>query len=396
MLQRPVIQPVQHAPVPVAAQTPHARTLLARTKTTAAHATSRLDRSELAALGYWLLAHLALAATAWMSSWIGGRRGLYRPLLGIYGQWDYVWFHGIAAHGYFSGRGDGPGSFAFLPGYPLVLAAVHLIVRDWVAAGLLVNLVAGGFAVLALVRLGGDRAPVYLLTAPAAMYLMVGYSETLFLALALHAWLASRRRNWPLAALLAALAGTVRPNGLFLIAALLLAAALSERGRRLRSCAWAALAALGPLLVEVYFWTGTRSWTAWASANALWALHFVGPWRSLDNTWQRAFGTGMAPDLAAMYQVEIACMVAALALTAVLLRRRAWPEALYCALAVFTLGTSTYYQAVPRALLVMWPLYVLVAQSARRRAWVGQVYLWMCAPLAVLTAVYFFLGKWAM
>lgn len=360
-------------------------------------AVKRLSPADRRILGWWLGAHVGLAVTAWMSMWISGARSSYQALLGGYGQWDYAWYQSIAAHGYFSGRGDGPEAAAFLPGFPLLLAAVHLLVRNWIVSGLLVSLVAGGVALVCLGRLAGERAALYLLTAPAAVYLMVGYSEPVFLAFALPAWMAARRRDWPLAALLAACAGLVRVNAGFLIAALVLAAALAERGpRRLRAMGVVSLSALSPATYEVYLRAGSGSWNAWFAANRDgWGLRFVGPWQSLKNTWAKAFGHVLSPDRAAMFQLEIACMAAAVALTLVLLWRRAWPEALYCGLAVAALATTTYYQAVPRALLVMWPLPVLLARAAERRPWVGQAYLWVSAPLAVITAVYFFLGLWA-
>jgi hypothetical protein len=181
-----------------------------------AHTTlSRLTGADRRILGLWAGAHLGLAVLAWMASWINGQRGIYNALLGTYGQWDYAWYQNIAAHGYFSGQSFGSAERVFLPGDPAALVAVHLFVRDWVIAGLLVSLVAGGVALVCIGRLGGERAALYMLTAPAAMYLIVGYSESLFLALALPAWMAAKRRNWPLAALLAALAGLVRVNGLF-------------------------------------------------------------------------------------------------------------------------------------------------------------------------------------
>lgn len=357
----------------------------------------RLTPADRRILGMWGGAHVALGVIAWMSASIAGQRGFYSRLLGIYGQWDFTWYQGIAAHGYFSGGSGGPDAYAFLPGDPLTLAAVHLAVRNWTAAGLLVSLVAGGVALVCMGRLGGERAALYLLTAPAAMYLMVGYSESLFLAFALPAWMAARRRDWPVAGLLAAFAGLVRVNGLFLIAGLVCAALTHERGsRRLRATAWTSAAALAPGLYEVYLRAGTGSWTAWLTANRDgWGLRFVGPWKSFADTWNMAFGHALPPDRAAMFQLEIACMVAGIVLTLMLARRHAWPEALYCGLTFAALGTTSYYQAVPRALLISWPLYVLLARATARRAWVGQLYLWACAPLAVIVAVYFFLSLWA-
>jgi len=346
-------------------------------------------------LGLWAGAHLALAILAWMSTWMGGQRSIYNNLVGTYGQWDCVWFEQIAGHGYFSGHTQTPDAYAFWPGQAAAIALAHLLVRNWVVAGLLVSLIAGSVAIVCIGRLGGQRAALYLVTAPAAMYLIVGYSEALFLALALPAWMAARRRDWRLVALLAACAGLVRIDGLYLTAGLLVMALTSEPGRRIRSTAWASLGAAGPLLYEVYLWAGTGSWTAYMQANRAWGLWFTWPWTAFGNTWQRAFAPGLPPDQAAMFQLEIACMAAGIALTLVLLWRHAWPEATYVGLMFITLGTVAYYQSVPRALLISWPLYLLVAKAAEKRPWVGQVYLWACVPLAVITAVFFFLGRWA-
>lgn len=352
-----------------------------------------LSRPERRVLAAWGFAHIALALACWATAWMKGKPSLYQALVGNYAQWDANLYQGIAAHGYFSGRGPGPDNIAFFPGYPALLAAVHLVVRDWTVSGLLVSAVAGAVALVCLTRLAGERAALYLIVAPAAVYLMVGYSEALFLAFALPAWMAAKRRDWRVAALLAAYAGLVRVTGLFLIAALLVEAASCERGKRLRAAAWVSLATLGPAIYEVYLWAGTGSWTAWFTANRHgWDLQFDAPWRSFTNTWDMAFGAVHSSEAAVMSQVEIVFMAVALALTLILLRRRDWPEAMYCGGATVVLGTTSYYQSVPRAVLLMWPLYVLVASAAARRPWVGQMYVWVSVPFAALIAWFYFLG----
>ena len=130
----------------------------------------------------------------------------------------------IAEYGYF-GAHSIPNNIAFFPGYPLALSAAHLIVRNWVLAEFTVSAVAGCFAVVSLARLAGERrAVLYLVTAPAAIFLMVGYAEALFLAFAVPAWHAASRGRWWRAALLAGLSGLVRPDALFLIPALVVMA----------------------------------------------------------------------------------------------------------------------------------------------------------------------------
>ncbi|MFD2356882.1 mannosyltransferase family protein [Nonomuraea ferruginea] len=87
---------------------------------------------------------------------------------------------------------------------------MHLVVPDWSAAGLIVSLVAGAVAMVALARLAehegaqGWMAVLGLVLFPAAVFLSAGYSESLFLAFAIPAWLAARQGRWPAAAALAA------------------------------------------------------------------------------------------------------------------------------------------------------------------------------------------------
>ena len=128
----------------------------------------------------------------------------------MFEHWDAAHLQNIAQYGYFSPHSTA-NNVAFFPGYPATLAAAHLILRNWVLAELVVSGIAGCFAVVSLSRLaGGRRAVLYLLTTPAAIFLLVGYAECLFLAFAIPAWHAAARGRWWRAALLAGLSGLVR------------------------------------------------------------------------------------------------------------------------------------------------------------------------------------------
>ncbi len=109
---------------------------------------------------------------------------------------------------------------------------------------------------------------------------MVGYTECLFLALAIPAWRAAARGRWWRAALLAALSGLVRPDAVFLVAALAVMAA--HRPARVpswpRGEKWCCALA-GPAAYEIYLMMHTGSWQAWATAKQVgWAC-----------TWSRRF-----------------------------------------------------------------------------------------------------------
>jgi hypothetical protein len=142
----------------------------------------RLSSDDRAALGMWAAAHLALFALAWAAAWAFRSTQAHAPLTRGFQNWDAALLQNVAEHGYFAPQSIAD-NIAFFPGYPVALAAGHLILRNWVLSELVVSGVAGCFAVVSLARLAGSRrAVLYMLMAPAVIFLMVGYTEVLFLA----------------------------------------------------------------------------------------------------------------------------------------------------------------------------------------------------------------------
>jgi hypothetical protein len=354
-----------------------------------------LSPNDRAALSIWGAAHLALFVLAWAAAWVYRATSDHRPLTGVFEHWDAVMLRNIAQDGYFSPH-SATHDIAFFPGDPLTLAGVHLIVRNWVLAELVLSAIAGSFAMVSLSRLaGGRRAVLYILTAPAAIFLMVGYAECLFLALAIPAWHAATRGRWWRAILLAALSGLVRPDAVFLIAALTVMALTGPRGSRLGNAAKACCAVAGPAAYEIYLRVYTGSWRAWATAKqAGWDLHLVTPIQALKTTWWAAFRHPYSAAFAFGIQLELATMAAmALAALAFLCWRR-WPEAVYCGLAVSALGTETWYQSCPRTLLVLFPVWIALARIDIRRPWLRYAYLGVNAPLAAVIGLLFLTNQW--
>jgi hypothetical protein len=393
---------------------------------------ARLSGQDRAALGIWAAAHLALLVLAWAAAWAFRTARTHAPLTGGFEHWDAYLLRNIAQYGYF-GAHSIPHNAAFFPGYPLVLAAAHLIVRNWVLAELLVSAVAGCFAMVSLARLAGERrAVLYLVTAPAAIFLLVGYSEVLFLAFAVPAWHAASRGRWPRAALLAGLAGLVRPDALFLIPALVVMALTGSYqpdrpagepdlvspatgagqagpgrprfrglprdaiGTRLVNAVIAAAALAGPAAYEIYLRVHTGSWMAWSDAlRAGWDLHLSTPAQALRTTWWAAFRHAFSASTAFEFQLELGVM-AAMALAALAFAAwRRWPEAVYCGLAVVALGTSTWYQTAPRTLLVLFPVWVALARIGERWPGVKYAYLAVSVPIAVVLGMLYLAGLWA-
>jgi hypothetical protein len=235
--------------------------------------------------------------------------------LNLWQHWDWYRYLTIAEYGYTSGKGPAydQNITAFLPGFPLTLRAVDLVVRNWVVSGLLISFVAGGVAVLALARLtefeyerrhpdagpdSGRRAAriavLLLICAPAAIFLAVGYTEALFLAFAVPAWLAARRGQWVRSGILLAFACTVRINGLFELAGVAVMFLASRPARR----DWTRSPALLLPVVSAgayaaYLKDITGDWLSWLHAEKRgWDRSLTNPITAWRNSWNDAFGSG--------------------------------------------------------------------------------------------------------
>jgi hypothetical protein len=230
---------------------------------------------------------------------------------------------------------------------------------------------------------------------PVAVFLMVGYGECLFLALAIPAWRGATRGRWWSAALLAALSGLVRPDAIFLIPALAVMALTGPRGQRIGNAAKICCAMAGPLAYEVYLTLHT-GWDTWRKANqAGWDLHTVTPVQALKTTWWAAFEHPFSAAYSFEFQLELGAMVVMVLVTLAFCWGHRWPEAVYCGLPALAIGTQTWYQTGPRTLLVLFPVWVALASLDVRRAWVRYTYLGVSAPLAAVVGLLFLAYQWA-
>ncbi len=367
---------------------------------------SWLTPADLTALGIWLASRLAVLALSWPAAFIfrGGNKSP-QGWLQLWQNWDAVRLALIAQYGYFSpAERLYPDQVAFFPGFPLVLGLVHVIVRQWTVSGLLVSLVAGGVAVIALSRIAerdyrrgsGSRAVLFLVVSPAAIFLAAGYTEALFLALAATSWLAARNQHWGRAVMLAGLASVVRVNGLFLCAALVVEIIRHAGAQRLRAFLMF-IPALVPLACyELYLHARTGSWLAWQQAEKTgWQRQLTNPVSTFKTTWAAGFGHEFTAPVNFVFQLEILAVAAGVIATAMLLWYRRWPEAIYAGLTIAALGTSIWYESVPRSLLLLWPLWCGLAALAVRRPWAGWLYVAVSAPVGAAIALLFMSGNWA-
>ncbi len=147
---------------------------------------------------------------------------LAERLLGVWSHWDGEWFLYVAQVGYRPGDYTSP----FFPLYPILVRVLATILGNYLLAGVLLSagLSLAVFVLMYLLvsheagRSVGKRAALYLAIFPTSFFLAACYSESLFLALCLGAFLAARRyANWWLAGLLIGLAALTRNLGILLL-----------------------------------------------------------------------------------------------------------------------------------------------------------------------------------
>ena len=354
-----------------------------------------LDGTDRTALATWAGTRLGVlvVSVALAAFWSFG--DLKDSFLNRWTQWDVDLFIEIAKYGYGGDPAQPPdaGLPAFFPGLPILIRVVHFAVPSWDLSALLISLVAGGAAMVALARLGGPatgtKAVVALLLSPYAVFFFAGYSETLFLAFALPAWLLARQRRWEAAALCAMGAACVRVTGIFLALALIVEFLVASR--RWRSAGWLLLP-FAPVAAYTFFqWRRTGDWLAWQHAQQEgWGRSLAWPWDALRTTWSAAFGP--PGEFTGAFRVELVAAVVGVALTCWLLARRRWAEAVYVGLPLASLLTSAFYLSIGRAALLWWPLWLAIGGS-RRIVYAGILVVFV--PLLVEEITLFTSGSWA-
>jgi hypothetical protein len=377
-------------------------------------------------IGAWLrgtdaqLIGLTLLSKVVLFAWglVIGALAQGRPMdigqvLAVWNRWDAPHYLDLAIWGYmavdpgvsptFGQTGDMDLMIVFYPLLPAAIGLVRVAVPDLVAP-ILVSSVALAAAVLLLYRvvaaeLGeavGKRAVVFLLIFPTAYFLHIGYTESLFLALALGAFLAARRGRWGSAGLAGGLAALTRINGLLLVPSLA-ADAWSEwrTDRRWRAAwGWIGLVAVGfggyLLLNQVVY---GDPFAFLAIQRDHWSKSLAWPWEGIGGVVSRLSGDNLE-DVAILGVAELVAIVVGLVGTVVAIRRFRPSWAVWMGGNWLLFVSTAFVLSVPRYALVMFPLFAWFALLAERR-WIGVAIGAVSVGLLLWFSGRFALGSWA-
>lgn len=333
------------------------------------------------------------------------RLGSLYNWLSIWNRWDAPHYLDIARIGYIR-EGVEARWIVFYPLYPWLVRATSFVVRDDLAAAFLVSTlasIAAGLLLYRLARLDEDewvaRAAVFFMFVfPTSYFLHIGYTESLFLALAFATLLAARTRCWPLAGALGVFACMTRVNGLALIPALAFEAWEEYRaGGRVVRARWlyALLPAVGFGVYLLINWSVEGSPIAFLrTQNEYWYRSFAWPWDAVAALWGTMSG-GTPSDMLMVGWQEFFFVMLGLALTvwAWLRMRASYAAWMTCNWLLWT--CTKFVLSVPRYTLVLFPAYIIFARASARRPIAGAlIAIWSLLFLA-LFLVRFSQGYWA-
>lgn len=298
------------------------------------------------------------------------------PILRSLTSWDGWWYLSIVRDGYHAqAAAGGYHDYAFLPLFPMLVRLLALPAPGW--EGLIAVVTANVFFAIAIVllvrltepRFGRDvayKSAALMALFPFSAAFSMAYAESLFMVLALGAFLAIEQKRVLLAGVLLALATVTRLQGVVLV--IPMAWLLWENAGRPRpKLAWAALL-LGPLAALAAF-----AWVIWLTgdANSYGAAQAGWGRVGLGNDTQGSLGEGLTSAVALVHVIDLAVLLFAVFLF-VFVRADKIPLP-YVAVPVLILGMvffSGSIQSIGRLLLPAFPYYWILA---KRGSWLGRV-----------------------
>lgn len=317
--------------------------------------------------------------------------------------WDPGHYLRIADVGY-QPSGEDALFIVFFPLFPLLVAIAGAVVRNLVVASLIVTTgasIAAGWLLYKLVRLDRPEetargAVVLLFAFPTAYALFAPYSEAVFLAAVLGSIYAARTGRWWLAGLAGLAATATRIVGLALVPALLVEAAVAQRGEGLgRRIAAICLVPLGFVsYLGVNQVVHDDPWHFLEVQRAHWHQERVEPWKPIEESIEAIRTSELTFESLFVHPSRLAAIAFALVVLAYGWRSLNWTDRTFSVVTMAMVLSAAWLISLPRYLLAVYPLFTTMGGLGRRRR-----ALWAVAGVTFAVQLFLFArfsrGMWA-
>jgi hypothetical protein len=300
----------------------------------------------------------------------------------VWDHWDAQHYLYLATHGY-GATGDARNLIAFFPLYPALISAIAATGLPARTAALLISNVAGVVAAILLYEVARQdmrenaafRAAAFFVVFPTAYFLLLGYTEALFCALAFGAVLAARRQRWLFAGLLGGLAAAARLAGLALLPFLLIELFYARHTLR-----QAVQAVVAPALIVLGFLTYLLTnllvlGDAFAFITVQrqhWSHSLAAPWVGFIDA-IRGISWRVPWEKVTVGGGEAIGGIAAYATTILSWLRLRPSDAAYATVLTVMVTFLPFWLSIPRYLLGMYPLFLLVGRISQRWIYLAMV-----------------------
>lgn len=320
----------------------------------------------------------------------------------IWNRWDSINYQKLAEFGYNATDEMRP-RLVFYPLYPWTVRLFAFFTHDYLISAFIVSTIASLATAVVFYRLVSleyskemaQRAVWFLFIFPTSYFLHIGYTESLFLMLALGAMLAARRQFWLLAGALGALTCLTRVNGLVLIPALFIEAGHQYWSTRRWQWQWLAIGIIGLGFVGYLLLNHHVTGNPFAFSSIMrqnFHKSLTWPWVGIDSSWEAL--SREAGDAQMIGVQELIFIVLGLVCTIVSWIKLRPIYSVWMTINWLLFTSVTFVLSVPRYTLTMFPIFILFAMLAARKIWFATITFWSILYLGFFASVFVW-GRWA-
>lgn len=280
-------------------------------------------------------------------------------------NWDGRHFLDISISGY-----SEKSKYAFFPLYPILLDFFSFNNRSFLYAGILINLLAllGSIYILLLLlkkfNMNPLKAVIYLLIFPTSFYLLAVYSESLFLFLTLMTFYFAEKKKFYIAGFFSSLASITRITGIAVILSLVAYLFLSKLRFREKFIT-VMISSSGLLCYSIYLYLQTGNPFYFFISELTWGRSIEIPGANIRDAVLYTAVNGIRPESFTILS-DLLFTIFGLGMGIRVIRFLKPPLAVYTIAALFIPLTTALLLSVPRFLLVVFPIFIVLAKINNR------------------------------